>query len=198
MWLALHAHRQVHPQQYTLIIQHIEETCRVLGRWIHGTSVKTAESNEPPQQVRTARKAKGKTASVRAVAAATRKPKAAKVVPTTPKRPRSKYVTLNSFVVSKTRLPPRVRSVSRDWIFSRTQGRERRHAHAEIVSPDRITSEYVRFCRAPFLLNCPSPLDMAIHLVGFIGHVILKLELLQVARQVCEHPSIGQHDGKRY
>jgi hypothetical protein len=37
---------------------------------------------------------------------------------------------------------------------------------------------------------------MTIHLVGFIGHVILKLELLQVARQVCEHPSIGQHDGK--
>ena len=37
---------------------------------------------------------------------------------------------------------------------------------------------------------------MTIHLVGFIGHVILKLELLQTARQVCEHPSFGQHDGK--
>ena len=37
---------------------------------------------------------------------------------------------------------------------------------------------------------------MTIHLVGFIGHVILKLELLQAARQVCEHPSFGQHDGK--
>lgn len=158
MWLALHAHRQVHPQQYTLIIQHIEETCRILRRWIHGTSVKTAESKGPPQQVRTARKAKGKTASVRAVAAATRKPKAAKAVPTTPKRPRSKFVTLNSFVVSNLRLPPRVRSVSRGWISSRTQGRERRHTHAEIVSPDRITSEYVRFHRASFLLNSPSPL----------------------------------------
>ena len=105
MWLALHAHRQVHPQQYTLIIQHIEETCRVLRRWIHGTSVKTIESKEPPQQVRTARKAKGKTASVRAVVAATRKPKASKVIPTTPKRPRSKFVTLNSFVVSNLPLP---------------------------------------------------------------------------------------------
>jgi hypothetical protein len=46
------------------------------------------------------------------------------------------------------------------------------------------------------LLTFPPRLDMAIHLVGFIGHVILKLELLQVARQVCEHSSIGQHDGK--
>lgn len=105
MWLALHAHRQVHPQQYTLIIQHIEETCRVLRRWIHGASVKPAESKESPQQVRTTRKAKGKTASVRAVAATTRKPKASKVVPTTPKRRRSKFVTLNSFVVSNLPLP---------------------------------------------------------------------------------------------
>ena len=122
MWLALHAHRQVHPQQYTLIIQHIEEACRVLRRWIHGTSVKTAESKEPPQQVRTARKAKGKTASVRAVAAATRKPKTAKVVPTTPKRTRSKFVILHSFVFSNLcRLPesdpsqdPAVLRVERD------------------------------------------------------------------------------------
>jgi hypothetical protein len=37
---------------------------------------------------------------------------------------------------------------------------------------------------------------MTIHLVDFIGQVILKLELLQVARQVCEHPSISLHDGK--
>jgi separase len=37
---------------------------------------------------------------------------------------------------------------------------------------------------------------MTIHLVGFIGHVILKLELLQVARQICEHLSIGQDDSK--
>ena len=37
---------------------------------------------------------------------------------------------------------------------------------------------------------------MIIQLVGFIGHVILKLELLQVARQVCEHPLICQPDGK--
>ena len=37
---------------------------------------------------------------------------------------------------------------------------------------------------------------MVIHLVGFIGHVILKLELLHIARQVCEHPLIGQHDGE--
>ena len=103
MWLALHAHRRVHPQQYTLIIQHAQETCRILRRWIHGTPVKNAESKGSPHQVRTVRKAKGKTASVRAVAAATRKPKASKVAPTTPKRPRSKFVTLNSFDVSNLR-----------------------------------------------------------------------------------------------
>jgi len=97
MWLALHAHRQVHPQQYTLIIRHAQEACRVLKGWIQGTGVESAEAKESPKQVRTAaRKVKGKTATVRAVAAATRKPKApkaSKVIPITPKRPRSTYVT---------------------------------------------------------------------------------------------------------
>jgi hypothetical protein len=51
---------------------------------------------ESPKQVRAARKGKGKTASVRAVAAATRKPKATRVAPTTPKRPCSKFATTNS------------------------------------------------------------------------------------------------------
>jgi hypothetical protein len=51
---------------------------------------------ESPKQVRTTRKAKGKTATVRAVAEATRKPKASKVAPTTPKRSRSEYETTNS------------------------------------------------------------------------------------------------------
>ena len=99
MWLALHAHRQIHPQQYTLIIRHAQEACRVLKGWIQGTPVESVGSKESPKQVRTVRKAKGKTASVRAVAAATRKPKApkaSKVVPTTPKRPRGKYVTPSS------------------------------------------------------------------------------------------------------
>lgn len=96
MWLALHVHRQVHPQQYTLIVQHVEEACRVLKRWIQGTSVEIAEPKVSPKQVRTARKAKGKTASVRAVAAATRKPKASKVVPTTPKRAYSMYAAPTS------------------------------------------------------------------------------------------------------
>lgn len=96
MWLALHAHRQVHPEQYTLIIRHAQEACRVLKGWIQGTSVESAEAKKSPKQVRTARKVKGKTATVRAIAAATRipkAPKASKVVPTTPKRPRGKYVT---------------------------------------------------------------------------------------------------------
>jgi hypothetical protein len=96
MWLALHAHRRVHPQQYTLIIRHAQEACRVLKGWIQGTSVESAKAKESPRQVRTARKEKGKTATVRAIAAATRKakaPKTSKVVPITPKRPRSKYVT---------------------------------------------------------------------------------------------------------
>jgi len=95
MWLALHAHRQVHPQQCTLIVQHAREACRILGLWIYGTPERTAETKDSPKQVRAARKAKGKTASVRAVAAATRRPKASKAVPTTPKRPRSKYGTLS-------------------------------------------------------------------------------------------------------
>jgi separase len=101
MWLALHAHRQVHPQQCSLIVQHAREACRILRLWVHGTPERTAEAKESPKQVRAVRKAKGKTASVRAVAAATRKPKASKAVPTTPKRPRSEYGTLDSlFVVS--------------------------------------------------------------------------------------------------
>jgi hypothetical protein len=96
MWLALHAHRQVHPQQYPLIIKQAQEAYRVLRRWIHGIPMETAQVKEYPKQVRAARKGKGKTASVRAVAAATRKPKASRVAPTTPKRPRSKYATTSS------------------------------------------------------------------------------------------------------
>ncbi len=95
MWLALHAHRQVHPQQYPLIIKQAQEAYHVLRRWIQGTPKETAHVKESPKQVRAARKAKGKTASVRAIAAAARKPKASKVVPTTPKRPRSEYATTN-------------------------------------------------------------------------------------------------------
>ena len=116
MWLALHAHRQVHPQQYTLITQHAQEACRILKRWIPGTPVETAKPKESPKQVRAARKAKGKTASTRAVAAATRKPKASKVVPVTPKRPHGKYATRNSFRCHQLRLsqgPTRLRRLSR-------------------------------------------------------------------------------------
>jgi hypothetical protein len=96
MWLALHKYRQVPPPQYPLIIQHARDAYRVLKGWIHGTPRETTQVKESPKQVRTARKAKGKTASLRAVVAATRKPKASKAAPTTPKRPRSKYATTNS------------------------------------------------------------------------------------------------------
>jgi hypothetical protein len=96
MWLALHAHRQAHPQQYPLIIKQAQEAYGVLSRWIQGTPMETAHVKESPKQVRAARKGKGKTASVRAVAAATRKPKASRVAPTTPKRTRSKYATTYS------------------------------------------------------------------------------------------------------
>ena len=96
MWLALHKYRQVLPQEYPLIIQHAHDACRVLRRWIYGSPMESAQVKESPKQARTARKAKGKTASVRAVAAATRKPKAVKVAPTTPKRPRSEYAIIDS------------------------------------------------------------------------------------------------------
>lgn len=58
--------------------------------------METTQVKESPKQVRAARKVKGKTASLRAVAAATRKPKASRVAPTTPKRPRSKFATTDS------------------------------------------------------------------------------------------------------
>jgi len=96
MWLALYAHRQAHPQQYPLIIKQAQEAYRVLRRWIQGTPMETAQVRESPKQVRAARRAKGKTASVRALAAATRKSKASRVVPTTPKRQCSKFATTNS------------------------------------------------------------------------------------------------------
>lgn len=88
MWLALYAHRQA---QYPLIIKQAQEAYRVLRRWIQGAPIETAQVGESPKQVRAARRAKGKTASVRAVAVATRKSKASRVVPTTPKRQRSKF-----------------------------------------------------------------------------------------------------------
>ena len=195
MWLALHVHRQVHCQQYTLIVQHAQEACRVLKRWIQGTSVETAEPKASPKQVRTARKAKGKTASVRAVAAATRKPNAPKVVPTTPKRAHSMYAAPTSRRFQLALAPgsdpsqgaesQAVLRVEKDVTLLRKTSRR-------IVA---LLSMYA-FHRLRSCLTSPPCLDMTIHLVGFIGHVVLKLELLQVARQVCERPSIGQHDGK--
>jgi len=98
-----------------------------------------------------------------------------------------------SFLICRCR---RGRPVSRGRIASRAQSRERCHTHAENISPDRVSNEYADFPWDSFLLTYLPRLDMTIHLVGFIGHVILKLELLQTARQVCEHPSFGQHDGK--
>jgi separase len=142
MWLALHAHRQVHPQQCTLIAQHAREACRVLGLWVHGTPERTAEAKGSPKQVRASRRAKGKTASVRAVAAATRKPKASKAVPTTPKRPRSEYETLNSLRCFRlTRLSGSQSSRVAESPAVLKVGRWYR-THSENFSSDRVTSEY--------------------------------------------------------
>ena len=96
MWLALHAYRQAQPQQYPLIIEQAQEAYRVLRRWIQGTPMESAQVKESPKQVRAARRAKGKTASLRAVAAATRKSKASTVAPTTPKRTHSKFAATHS------------------------------------------------------------------------------------------------------
>ncbi|KAI9509013.1 peptidase family C50-domain-containing protein [Russula earlei] len=168
MWLALHAHRHVHPQQYTLITQHSQEVCRTLRMWIQGTPGRTPEVKESPKQVRAARKAKGKTATVRAVAAATHKPKTSKVAPTTPKRTRSKHPIPNSLPIVS-------------------------NSHAsQSPTPEKAVALTGKTSRRILSL-----INMMIHLVGFIGQIILKLELLQVARQVCEHPSVGQHDGEQ-
>ena len=140
MWLALHAHRQVHPQQYPLVIKQAQEAHHVLKGWIQGTVTEIAQVKESPKQVRAARKAKGKTASVRAVAAATHKPKASKVAPTTPKRPRSKYATTNSLYCLQL-VSFRVRSISQGWTASHVQGGECR-SHAKIFSSDCVTFKY--------------------------------------------------------
>jgi hypothetical protein len=107
MWLALHAYRQVHVQSHTIIIQHAQEACRILTTWINGNSMEIAEVKESPKQVRAARKTMGKTASIRAVAAATRKSKAkgSKPSPATPKRPQSMYPNSTLSVVSNLRMP---------------------------------------------------------------------------------------------
>jgi hypothetical protein len=94
--------------------------------------METAQVKESPKQVRTARKAKGKTASVRAVVAATRKPKASKVAPSTPKRPRSEYANTDSSLLSPTHTYFRVGSISWGRNTGHVQGGERCRTHAEI------------------------------------------------------------------
>ncbi|KAI0298727.1 peptidase family C50-domain-containing protein [Multifurca ochricompacta] len=158
LWLALHAHREVHPQQSTVIIQHARETCRILRTWIHGKPTETAEVKQSPHQVSVARKARGKTASARAVAATTRRPKTSKLIPATPKR------TRKSDVLLKAKSP----AVSK--------------AEVDVMLTRKSTRRLI------------SLINMVTHLVGFVGHVILKLELLQVARQFCKHPLIDQHE----
>ena len=100
MWLALHAHRQVHPQQFTVITHRVQEACRILRTWISKNSAENAEAKNPVKQVSAARKARGKTASARAVASATRRPKTSKAPPTTPKRPRGKYFHSTLVIIS--------------------------------------------------------------------------------------------------
>jgi hypothetical protein len=101
MWLALHAHRQVHPQQFTVVTHRAQEACRILRTWIHGNPTENAETKNSIKQVSAARKARGKTASARAVASATRRPKASKL-PSTPKRPRGKYLDSTFVFMSPT------------------------------------------------------------------------------------------------
>ncbi|KAH9026737.1 peptidase family C50-domain-containing protein [Lactarius pseudohatsudake] len=158
MWLALHAHRQVHPQQFTVISHHVQEACRILGTWIHGNTAGNAEAKSSIKQVSAARKARGKTASARAVASTTRRSKASKLPPATPKRRRGSHV-------SQTEDSPAKMKAKEDLILTHENSR-------------RLIS----------LMN------MTINLVGFVGHIVLKLEFLHVARQVCEHPLIGQHE----
>jgi separase len=118
MWLALHAHRRAHPQQFTVITHHAHEACRILRTWIHGNPAGNAEAKSSIKQVGAARKAKGKTASARAVASATRRPKASKL-PTTPKRPRGRYFHLTPVVINNecTRVP----CISDDGVSSQAE-----------------------------------------------------------------------------
>ncbi|KAH9171315.1 peptidase family C50-domain-containing protein [Lactarius sanguifluus] len=158
MWLALHAHRQVHPQQFTVITHHVQEACRILRTWIHGNTAGNAEAKSSIKQVSAARKARGKTASARAVASTTRRSKTLKLPPATPKRRRGSHV-------SQTEESPAKMNAKEDLILTHKNSR-------------RLIS----------LMN------MTINLVGFVGHIVLKLEFLHLARQVCEHPLIGQHE----
>jgi hypothetical protein len=107
MWLALHAHRQVHPQQFSVITHRVQEACRTLKTWIYENIAENAEAKSSMKQVSAARKARGKTASARAVASATRRPKASKLPPATPKRPRGRYFHSTLLAVSNecTRVP---------------------------------------------------------------------------------------------
>jgi hypothetical protein len=101
MWLALHAHRQVHPQQFTVVTHRAQEACRILKTWVHGKATGNAEAKSSIKQASAARKARGKTASARAVASATRRPKASKL-PSTPKRPRGRHLHLTLVFISLT------------------------------------------------------------------------------------------------
>ncbi|KAI9438648.1 peptidase family C50-domain-containing protein [Lactarius indigo] len=158
LWLALHAHRRVHPQQFTVITHHIQEACRILRTWTDGNTAGNAEAKSSIKQVSAARKARGKTASARAVASATRRPKASKLSPATPKRRRGSHVSQTEESPAKLK------------------------AKEDLVLPHKNSRRLI------------SLMNMAINLVGFIGHIVLKLEFLHVARQVCEHPLIVQHE----
>ncbi|KAH8987879.1 peptidase family C50-domain-containing protein [Lactarius akahatsu] len=146
------------PNNSRYVIHHVQEACRVLRTWIHGNTAGNAEAKSSIRQVSAARKARGKTASARAVASTTRRSKASKLPPTTPKRRRGSHV-------SQTEESPAKMKAKEDLILTHMNSR-------------RLIS----------LMN------MTINLVGFVGHIVLKLEFLHVARQVCEHPLIGQHE----
>lgn len=124
MWLALHAHRQVHPQQFTVVTHRAQEACRILKAWVHGNATENAEAKSSVKQVSAARKARGKTASARAVASTTRRTKASKL-PSTPKRPRGRYLHLTLVVISNKCI--RVPCVPNGGVASQAEGQGRPH-----------------------------------------------------------------------
>ncbi|KAI0266095.1 peptidase family C50-domain-containing protein [Gloeopeniophorella convolvens] len=161
VWLALYAHRRGHQQQSTLIVQHAQEAYWILRSWVRSKNAETIEvvgAKKSVKQVGAARKAKGRTATARAVTATTRKPRTTKAAPVTPRRPQQ------SEMVQAPEPPP--------------NGKAGGNGLLTLKDSRRLVT----------LLN------MAIHLAGFVGHIILKLELLQVARQICEHHLLNQHE----
>ncbi|KAI0634651.1 peptidase family C50-domain-containing protein [Trametes polyzona] len=178
LWLAAHAHKARDPGLAGALVAHVEEACRVLKTMVPPAAPRQSVGKSPKEIVpaatkrgaRTTRAASGaragavETMRTRAPSGRTRATKTAAVIapPVTPKRRRA----LDPVSLNTATVTPPKAAVS----TASVQGKLEFDDFARLIKLIRMVS----------------------HLVGLVGHVLARVQLLNVARRLTErHAGVG-------